>query len=218
MKIRYLVLLVLFCFCISLQINAQNIGDIFLKVPNRYFKNTLTSKPLNNEVKQKLLSAQKAEGFVLNLYDPKNAYINIITDTDSESLAFVMTYWKFTDGLLIAIVTQNSAMCADITSEITFLTYKNGQFQDVSKTFTPVISLKSFEFDPKFAQEVKKFENQKDIALWILPQKGKEIKIRSMIYECNDDFLPQPLNYYTLTPISLSKYQLVKKPFNEDDF
>ena len=199
-------------------VNAQNIGELFMKVPNRYFKNTLTNKPISNEIKQKLLSTQKADGFRMNQYDARNGYINFITDTDSESLAFVMTYWKFSDGFLIAIATQTSAMCADITSEITFLTYKNGQFQDVSKTFMPALTLKSFEFDPKFAQEVKKFENHKNIAYWILPQKGKGIKIRSMIYECNDDFLPKPLNYYTLTPSSLSKYQLVKKPFNEDDF
>lgn len=199
-------------------VKAQNIGELFMKVPNQYFKNTLTNKPITNTIKQKLLATQKAEGFILNLYDARNGYLNFITDTDSESLAFVMTYWKFTDGLLIAIVTQNSAICADITSEITFLTYKNGQFQDVSKTFMPKLTLKSFEFDPKFAQEIKKFENHKNIAYWILPQKGKEIKIRSMIYECNDDFLPKPLNYYTLTPSSLSKYQLIKKPFNEDDF
>lgn len=189
-----------------------------MKVPSQYFKNTLTNKSVTNAIKQKLLSTQKAEGFVLNLYDAKNGYLNFITDTDSESLAFVMTYWKFSDGFLIAIATQTSAMCADITSEITFLTYKNGQFQDVSKTFTPALTLKSFDFDPKFAEEVKKFENHKNIAYWILPQKGKEIRIRPMTYECNEDFLPKSLNYYSLTPISLSKYQLIKKPFNEDDF
>lgn len=189
-----------------------------MKVPSQYFKNTLTNKSVTNTVKQKFLSTQKADGFVLNLYDAKNGYLNFITDTDSESLAFVMTYWKFSDGFLIAIVTQNSGMCADITTEITFLTYKNGQFQDVSKTFTPALTLKSFNFDPKFGQEVKKFENHKNIAYWILPQKGKEIRIRPMTYECNEDFLPKSLNYYSLTPISLSKYQLIKKPFNENDF
>jgi hypothetical protein len=207
-----------FIFFINISVFAQNIGELFMKVPNQYFKNTLTSKQISNEVKQKLLSNQKADGFWMNQYDAKNGYLNFITDTDSESLAFVMTYWKFTDGLLIAIVTQTSAMCADITSKITFLTYKNGQFQDVSKTFMPALTLKSFEFDPKFAQEVKKFENHKNIAYWVLPQKGKEIKIRTMTYECNDDFLPKSLNYYTLTPSSLSKFQLIKKPFNEDDF
>lgn len=189
-----------------------------MKVPNQYFKNTLTNKPITNAIKQKLLATQKAEGFILNLYDARNGYLNFITDTDSEALAFVMTYWKFADGHLIAIVTQNSGMCADITSKITFLTYKNGQFQEVSNTFMPALTLKSFDFDPKFAQEVKKFESHKNISYWVLPQKGKEIKIRPMTYECGDDFLPKSLNYYTLTPSSLSKYQLLKKPFNEDDF
>lgn len=210
----------LFAFIVFISTNsfAQNIGELFMKVPNQYFKNTLTNHHLTNEIKQKLLSNQKADGFWMNQYDAKNGYLNFITDTDSESLAFVMTYWKFTDGFLIAIVTQNSGMCADITSKITFLTYKNSQFQDVSKTFVPALTLKSFEFDPKFAQEIKKFESHKNIAYWILPQKGKEIKIRTMTYECNDDFLPKSLNYYTLTPSSLSKFQLIKKPFNEDDF
>ena len=120
-----------------------------------------------------------------------------------------LTYWKFGKSILLSLVIDRNANCTDYSERVTFFEYSNGKLVDISKTFSPKLTLKSFENDTP-----ENLENFKELfsTIWKLPKEGKKINISAFHYDCGGTFwYPSNGVYYEMEPTSVKTYKIIKK-------
>ena len=202
----------IFIMVISAQLaSGQTITELFYKIPEQYFGDfkELVPEEFNQKMRQKLISSKETENFELESIDLKNGYMSFFTKTEGESMAAQLTYWKFGKSILLGLVIDRNANCTDYSERVAFFEYTNGKLVDVSKTFSPKLTLKSFENDTP--ENVKNF-TQLFSTIWKLPKVGKKIEISAFHYDCGGEFW-YPANgvYLEMEPTSIKTFKIVKK-------
>lgn len=202
-------ILILVLLSFSLSVNAQSLNEIFLKIPDVYFKDfkEVCNDNLTLEGRKALLNNKKYKVFEIETLDSKNGYLSFFTNTDGEGMAGYLTYWRFQHSILAALVIDHNANCTDYSKDIYFFEYQNGKLVDVSKSFNPKLGIKDFNItDPQVLSTFK--DNFSTI--WRLPKEGKKIKIYAFHYDCGGDWYPANGIYFELEPNSSKTFKIVK--------
>lgn len=203
------ILVQLLIVCTLSSANAQTINELFLKIPDVYFKSfeNVTGTGLTLEGRKTLISKSKYNLFEIETIDSKNGYLSFFTNTDGEGMAGYLTYWRFQNKILAALVIDHNANCTDYSTGIYFFDYQNGKLVDVSKSFQPKLGMKEFEITD--TETLKTFKDNFE-TIWKLPQQGKKITISAFHYDCGGDWYPTNGVYFELEPTSTKTFKLIK--------
>ena len=118
-------ILILVLLSFSLSVNAQSLNEIFLKIPDVYFKDfkEVCNDNLTLEGRKALLNNKKYKVFEIETLDSKNGYLSFFTNTDGEGMAGYLTYWRFQHSILAALVIDQNANCTVYSKDINFFAF-----------------------------------------------------------------------------------------------